>query len=197
MKTNLLKSVIVSFFVFLAVQAFNQNIIIDEKLAANSEPMKVKIGASAFGKISKWKFGEYAVVSGKVGWTKTTTKSNFLNTKTESKSTHKFSFILCNKQGDSAIVNAAINIEYKALQESELLRGFYIGDDEIKLNIHNFTASITINRDTTNTWLLLINSEWGSESKNTGNAMLTDGTLKYLIFSASSNKDGTDKRVSS
>jgi hypothetical protein len=57
-----------------------------------------------------------------------------------------------------------------------------------------FKTHVNINRDTTNTWVLLMNSEWGSESENTGNAMLTNGIRKFLIFSASSDKNGNDKR---
>jgi hypothetical protein len=58
--------------VFLIIHVNAQNIVVDENLAANSEPLKVKIGTQGFGKISKWKFGEYEVVTSKAGWTKTT-----------------------------------------------------------------------------------------------------------------------------
>jgi len=60
----------------------------------------------------------------KAGWTKTTNKSNLFNTKTESKTTQKFSFTLCNQAGDSALVNAAKNIELKAVQGFELFPSF-------------------------------------------------------------------------
>lgn len=171
-----------------------QNIVVSDNLIANSEPLKVKMGAQGFGKISKWKFGEYSVVSSKAGWTKTTSKSNLFNTKTESKTTQKFSFIMCNKESDSALVNAAKNVEIKQVQGFEIFPDFYLGENEVKLSANNFTATITINHDTTDTWILLMNSEWGSESENTGEAILTNGITKYLIFSASSNSNGTDKR---
>lgn len=100
----------------------------DENLAANSEPLKVKIGTQGIGKISKWKFGEYEVVTSKASWTKTTSKSNLFNTKTESKTTQKFSFTLCNQLGDSALVNAAKNIELKAVQGFELFPSFFVGE---------------------------------------------------------------------
>ena len=194
MKSSLIKSFSLCIAVLLIIHVDAQNIVIDENLAANSEPLKVKMGTQGFGKIAKWKFGEYAVVASKAGWVKTTTKSNLFNTKTESKTTQKFSFTMCNQAGDSALVNAAINVEVKAVQGFELFPNFFVGENELKLDSKNFTASITINRDTTGTWVLLMNSEWGSEAKNMGNAMLTNGILKFLIFSASSNKNGTDKR---
>lgn len=174
---------------------FAQNIIISPALEQNSIPLKVKIGTAGFGKIPKWKFGEYAVIQSKAGWTKTTSKSNLFNTKTESNTTQKFSFTMCNQAGDTAWVNAAKNIEWKSVQGFEVFPGFFIGDKDVKLDAFNFTASITINRDTSATWILLMHSETGSESGNTGNAMLTNGTRKMLIFSATSNIDGTDKRT--
>jgi len=174
---------------------FAQNIVISPSLEKNAEPMKVKIGTAGFGKIPKWKFGEFAVVQSKAGWTKTTSKSNLFNTKTESKTTQKFSFTMCNASGDSALVNAAKNIEWKSIQGLEVFPGFFIGDNDVKLDAFNFTATITINRDTSATWILLMQSEMGSETQNTGNAMLTNGTRKMLIFGASSNVDGSDKRT--
>jgi len=191
----------ITFFLFTALffqfeyPIFAQNIIISPALEQNSIPLKVKIGAAGFGKIPKWKFGEYAIVQSKAGWAKTTSKSNLFNTKTESKTTQKISFTMCNLAGDSALVNAAKNIEWKSVQGFEIFPGFFIGDKDVKLDAFNFTASITINRDTSSTWILLMHSETGSESANTGNAMLTNGLRKMLIYSATSNLNGTDKRT--
>jgi hypothetical protein len=194
MKSVLSRSFSLCFTVLVIIQVNAQNIVISENLAANSEPLKVKMGAQGFGKIAKWKFGEYAVVASKAGWVKTTSKSNFFNTKTESKTTQKFSFTMCNQAGDSALVNAAKNVQVKTVQGFELFKNFYVGENDLKLDSMNFTASININRDTTDTWVLIMSREVGSESKNTGNAILTNGTRKFLIFSASSNTNGTDKR---
>ena len=85
MKSNLIRLFCLCVAVLSFIRVDAQNIVVDENLAANSEPLKVKMGAQGFGKIAKWKFGEYAVVASKAGWTKTTTKSNLFNTKTESK----------------------------------------------------------------------------------------------------------------
>ena len=65
-------------------------------------------------------------MASKVGWTKTTSKSNMFNTKTESKTTQKFSFTMCNQSGDSALVNAAKNIELKEVQGFELFPNFLL-----------------------------------------------------------------------
>lgn len=195
MKRTISIVVLTTIFLLFDNAVFAQNIIISLALEQNSEPLKVKIGTAGFGKIPKWKFGEFAVVQSKAGWTKTTSKSNLFNTKTESKTTQKFSFTMCNLAGDTALVNAAKNIEWKSVQGFEIFPGFFIGDKDVKLDAFNFTATITINRDTSATWLLLMQSEAGSESANTGNAMLTNGTRKMLIYSATSNLNGTDNRT--
>jgi hypothetical protein len=179
----------------LVFQVSAQNILIDEVLASRSEPLKVKIGSQGFGKIAKWRFGEYSVVASKAGWVTTTSRSNLFNTKTESKTTQKFSFTLCNQSSDSAIVNAARNSKLKTVQGIELFPSIYIGDDELKLDSRSFTALINVTRDTLDSWILLMNSERGSESVNTAEAMLSNGTRKILIYPASSNKLGTDKRL--
>ena len=58
------------------------------------------------GKIHKWRFGDYAVVASKQGWTRTGTHSNLFKTKTESRSVNEFSFVLSNNTTDSAFVDA-------------------------------------------------------------------------------------------
>ena len=189
------KATAFSFLVAFGLNIHAQNIIINDELASRAEPLKVKMGSQGFGKIWKWKFGEYAVVESKNGWSKTTSKSNFFNTKTDVTSSHKFSFTLCNDIPDSAFVNAATDIEIKTIQGFELFAGFTIGDDVLLSENHNFTASITINRDTSDSWYLIMNSEAGSESANTETAILLGNEHEILIFPTSSNINDSDKRM--
>jgi len=184
-----------SFLLAFGLHIHAQNIIINDELASHAEPLKVKMGSQGFGKIWKWKFGEYAVVESKNGWSKTTHKSNLFNTKTDVKSSHKFSFALCNAISDSAFVNAATDIEIKTIQGFELFAGFTIGDDVLLSENHNFTASITINSDTSDIWYLIMNSEAGSETANTETAILLGNGHEILIFPTSSNLNDSDKRV--
>lgn len=166
-----------------------KNIVINDSLAANSEKLPVKMGSQSFGKIWKFKFGDYAVVWSKMGWTTGSTKSNFWNTKTESKTTEKFSFFLTNKAGDTAKVNAAHNINVASLQSFPLSANFSIGTDELVKESNNFSAFININSDTTETWALLMNL-LKTLSGVKGEAYLTNGERTIVIISASSNKNG-------
>lgn len=197
METFLSKSLLFVFLITFSgiVTAQQKTIVIEESLEANSEPMKVKLGTQWMGKIWKIKFGEYAVTDSKMGWTKTSSKSNLFNTKSESKTTQKFSFTLSNKTGDAANVNAANDIETKVLQETELFKNFYIGGNEILLDSRNFTALININNDTSKIWTLYMNVTQGSAVEESGTAFLTDGKRKILIISTSSNRNGNDSRM--
>jgi hypothetical protein len=184
------------FSYLLALAQFTQaqkNIVISDTLNASADKLNVKVGTQWFGKIWKFHFGEYAVVSSKLSWTTTSTKGNFFNTKTDSKSTEKFSFILSSKT-DSAKVNAAHNILVQSLHEIELIPHFSWGDNELIKESNNFTAFIEINGDTSETWALLMNVTKGHNSEGSYEAFLTNGERKIFISSASSNKNGGDTR---
>jgi hypothetical protein len=178
--------------VFFSQQAFAQkDIQVSDSLSANSEKYKVNLGSKGFGKMWKIKFGDYVVVSSKAGWTTTTTKSNFWNTKTESTSAQKFSFVFADKQ-DTAFVNGARNIEVQTLNEIQILPHLYLGSNDLVFESNNYSAFININRDTSVIWALLMNYQVGNGPRN--QAMLTNGTRKIDIQQVSSNKNGEDKR---
>lgn len=172
-----------------------KDIIISDSLAANCEKLNVKMGTQWMGKIWKFHFGDYAVVSSKMGWTTTSIKGNLFNTKTESKSTEKFSFVLINKKtNDSARVNAANNIVVQSLNEIEIFPHFSWGSNELLQESRNFSAFITVNGDTSETWALFMNVTRGSNTEGSYNAFLTNGERKIFLSSASSNKNGGDNR---
>ncbi|MCK5731065.1 MAG: hypothetical protein KAH68_08320 [Draconibacterium sp.] len=196
MSRNHIKTFLFAMLLIFAGNGYAQkNIIISESLAANSKPLKVKMGTQKMGKIWSFKFGDYEVANSKNGWTTTTNKSNLFNTKTDTKSTEKFAFTLSNKTGDFARVNAANNIEVKVLKEIELSTFLSIGENELLLDSRNFTAFININKDTTETWVLYMNVITGNTVDNGGTAFLSNSDRKIHIISTTSNKNGTDSRT--
>ncbi len=196
MSLYLLKKYILGALLILSNTSIAQkNIIISDSLAANSEKLNVKMGTQWFGKMWKFRFGDYEVVSSKLGWTKTSTKSNFFNTKTESKSTEKFSFVLTNKTNDSAMVNAANNIDSKMIKELEILPNVFWGTNELVEENRNFSAFITINRDSTETWTLLMNIARSSNARDKYDAFLTNGERKIFVIPTTSNRNGGDSRT--
>jgi hypothetical protein len=190
----LFKTYIIFFLLLIAVFSKAQkNIIINDSLGANSDKLNVKMGSQGMGKIWKFHFGDYGVVSSKLGWEVTSTKGNFFNTKTESKSTQKFSFLLAGKSSDTAKVNAARNIMVQSLNEIDILHNFTWGDNEVKLEAENFTAFITINSDTSEVWALIMSTKAGPDKIDSNQAFLTNGERKIILIPASSNKKGGDE----
>ncbi|MBT8394934.1 MAG: hypothetical protein KJN66_08795, partial [Bacteroidia bacterium] len=151
-------------------QAQRKSIVIRKDLAANSDVFKVKFGTQWMGKIWKFKFGDYAVVKSKMGWNVTTGKANLLNTKTESKTENKFSFVLSNKTSDSAIVNAMSNVLVKELQAFKLFSSkhyeFYVGEDELLIDANTFSSLITTTSNQNDIWVLTLEQTVGSDIDN-------------------------------
>lgn len=198
MKIKILSLCLIGYMICLPFYALAQkNIVISDSLKANADKMNVKMGTQWAGKIWKFRFGDYAVVSSKMGWTKTTSKANLFNTRTESKTTQKFSFVLTGATTDTARVNAAVNIKVKELKEFEVLPNFFLGSNELLKETNNFTAFITINGDTTDTWALLMNLMAGTETEGNykNEALLTNGIRKIFLVTVTSNKNGDDKHA--
>ena len=71
MATKMVNSFLAAAIVWLPFSALAQkNIVISDSLNANADKMNVKMGSQTIGKIWKFRFGDYAVVSSKMGWTK-------------------------------------------------------------------------------------------------------------------------------
>jgi len=182
MKDSPIKSYLLSFFILITgFTKAQKTIMISDSLAAHADKLNVKLGSQGPGKIWKMHFGEYAVVSSKMGWAKTSLKANLFSTKIESTSTQKFSFVLSNTSSDSAFVSAVNNIQVKALQEIEILPGFSWGSNELDQESKNFSAFININRDTVITWALFMHVARGHDNDGNYEAFLTNGERKIFI----------------
>jgi len=195
MASWLLRIYILAFLLIIAQHANSQkDIVISDSLVENGEKLNVKMGSQGFGKIWKFHFGEYGVVSSKLGWTVTSNKGNFLNTRTESKSTQKFSFLMTGKANDFATVNAASNISVQSLQGMEIFPHFSWGSNELVQESSNFSAFISINGDTSEIWALLMNMVRGNNEQAKDDAVLINGERKILVTPTTSNRNGGDRR---
>ena len=184
---------VIVFFLFVSGYA-QKTIVLSDSLAANSDRLPVKMGTQWFGKIWKFKFGEYEVASSKMGWTTTSSKGNLFNTKTKSKTTQKFSFTLSGPGSDNAHVNAASNIESSEVHSLELFSNFTIGTDVTLKENNNFSAYIRNNNDTTDTWALLMHVVLEFDQVTKAESLLTNGTRKIYLHNVTSNDKGEDDR---
>ena len=194
---NTLKNLLIASLAYCPLCTMAQkDIVVSDSLNANADKMNVKMGTQGMGKIWKFRFGDYAVTTSKMGWTTTSSKSNLFNNRTESKTTQKFSFTMSGSTADVAHVNAADNIQVKELNQIEVLPHFSLGNNELLKESNNFTVYITINDDSTDTWALLMNVLRGTEVKGNYSyeEFMTNGTRKIFFVRTSSNKNGDDKR---
>jgi len=175
--------------------AQNKKIIISDDLSNNAEELKVKVGTAWFGKIWKFKFGDYEVGKSKLGWTTTNQKSNLLNTKTESNTENKFSFVLNNKSSEEAIVNAMIKVEVEELQSFELFPNFFVGNNEVLSDSHFFSSLITTTSKMDETWVMIMAETYDSDTGYKYEAFLRNSDRTISIIPTSSNKNGGDART--
>lgn len=178
----------------LPATAAPKHIIISDSLVANADKWDVKRGALWMGTF-KWRFGDYAVVASKLGWTRGGTRTNLFRTKMESYSGNKFSFVLSGKTTDSAFVTAAHDIRARSNPGLKVSEGWTVGGDDRVLESDLFTASITLNRDTTETWALSIGTTDVSnkdgeyrEGVGTHAADLTHGERRIVLVPVFSRK---------
>ena len=181
--------------VALPATAAPKNIILSDSLLANADKWNVNQGAQWMGKTHKWRFGEYAVVASKQGWTTTDTHSDLFKTKTESKTADKFSFVLSSKTNDSAFVNAAHEITSRSNPGLKLGNGWTAGGDGRTREADRFMASIMLNGDTTAAWGLTIGQtdvtdRHGDsvEGEATHSATLTSGERRIVLTPVFSRK---------
>jgi hypothetical protein len=143
--------------------AGTKHILISDSLLAIADQWDVERGDRWVG-MNRWCFGDYGVVASKTGWITGGTDTSLFRTKTVSHSENKFSFVLSNKTADSAFVNAAHQIIARSNPGLKVARGVHVGGTGRTVETDHFIASITIGRDTTETWDLFVGDTEVSDS---------------------------------
>jgi len=179
--------------VALPATAAPKNILLSDSLLANADKWDVKHGAYWMGKFH-WSFGDYVVLSSKSSGTHSKTKTNLLETKSESRAANTFEFVLGNKTMDSAFVHATHEITARSNPGLKLGDGWTAGGEEGTHGADLFTASITLNGDSTAAWALSIgstdvaNREGDSMTGGTHSATLKHGDREIVLASVFSEK---------
>ncbi|MBD0825194.1 hypothetical protein [Aestuariibaculum marinum] len=174
--------------------AQSKNICISDSLFGNSEKHKVKVGIKSGNKMWNFRFGDYHITKSKTGWLTSTEKSNFLYTKTESKSKYKFSLTLANKTRDTAIVNSLNKTSIKELHSFELFKNFHVGYDEVAKQYEFFTSFITLNNYKDEIWELLIENTYDKNFDSKNISFLKHKQRVIHINPVSSKQCSKDKR---
>ena len=174
-----------------------KSIVISDSLAAHADRLPVKTGNAWPWKVYNFSFGDYAIASSKAGWGTGTSKNNLLGTKLQTKSSQRFSFVLTNKTTDSAEVNAAYKYTLRELHQTGLFPVFFLGREELLEESGNFIAFITLNGDTSTTWVLFIVDASGSSVENKYEAFLTNKERTIFLNSTRADKNDIKHHVMS
>jgi hypothetical protein len=178
------------FFVFafvvpcvLTTAQKQKNIALSEELIQRADQLPVKMGTQWMGKVWKMDFGEYSIGESKNGATKTSMKGGPFSRKSETVSSHEFSFELKGSAAEVANVRAIEKVETKELEEWVLSSHFSIGEDELLLQVNNFTALISLSMDTSNVWTLIMTTYKGKqvEPSHEPQALLTNGKRRIYL----------------
>jgi hypothetical protein len=183
-------TILLTFLMFsvFSISAQKKVMKLDDDLKANSTAMEAK--ARGAGTVGKYKFGDYAIVSGKEGWATTKTKSRFFSVVSEAQSKKKLSFVFVGHTQDTVLVDAAINTNLKEINVGDFPIHFEKGEgvligknwSELKESTENYLAVLSVDSDTTK-WRMALITRMGSEVDGgyqfTG--FITNGTTQIEI----------------
>jgi hypothetical protein len=125
--------------------AFAQkNIILTDSVLANVKELPVVfVKLKGFNPFPKLTFGDYAVVSGKWGLGMAPESSNIWGTKTKTKTSRKFSFVLTDTARDTVKVNGVMKTVSETITPLQVSKSFSIGGDA-QMETLDFSANIAV-----------------------------------------------------
>src|SRR5688572_1047519 len=154
------------------------NDLINDSLAAHAVPMEVTMGRM-FSKNQQFYFGNYQLVSAKIGQSRSRTKSNIWNSKSEKNSTRKYYFQLRDTLSGTAHVEIIQNTLTKT-QNSYLLGVVNVGETEW-VEWESYSATITT-EETDKIWLLSAARGGINNSGSNTEFLLTDGERRIFLY---------------
>jgi len=173
MKKLLIMNISIILMMVYSSNAYAQKIMkLDNELKANSKPMEAK--RKGISSVGKYQFGPYRIVSGKAGWTTTTSRKRLFSFETKSESKKKSSFIFVANDKDTVLVNTSTNTKVSETVIS----------DESMLNQSNdnYIAIISPSADTV-VWKMIVVFRSGPEVEGNFRAegILTNGVTNIQI----------------
>ena len=167
---------------FHYVSGYGQKIMkLDNELKANSSPMEAK--RKGMSSVGKYEFGPYRIVSGKAGWTATTSNKKFLSFETKSESKKKSSFVFVANSKDTIQVNTSTNTK---VSETEVADWSFLNQSK-----DNYIAIISPRADTA-IWKMVIVFLSGEavEGNYQAKGTLSDGVTNIQIREVKQWEDG-------
>jgi hypothetical protein len=169
-----------------------KRLALDADLLANADVLKVRLGLKTPGKMGKFTFGEYALVSSWLGPEISTTASPFFSRVETSRSKQTFSFVLKGAGPETATVKAAQDLESQSLRELAVASNLSLSAVDIAGTDADLIAAIALGGDHGKAWTLILNvkSDRAVLKETTATAFLADGRRTIAIVPVTSNPPG-------
>ena len=180
-----------------ALAADDKTIIIDKDLAASAEVLPVTVAAEKTFKLADFRFGEYAVVSSKVGMAKGHS-IEWISPLESDENEQKFSFVMKGTGPETASVMAVQRFRSGPLKRYEVLPGVSVGAGSLSGAKDNLFASITLDDEPAVTWTLKLSVQRNvaGASEKAKASSLSDGTREIEIRNVSSEaSDGGEQAM--
>jgi len=174
----------------------DKEIVVDAGLAANADILPVTVAAERTFKVADFRFGEYVIVSSKLGMAKGHT-SGWISPFEHAENEQKFTFVMKGTGPETARVTAVQRFESGPLKRHEVLPGVTVGVDPLSGAKDNLVASIELDGETATTWKLQLHVQRnvaGASEKATA-SLLTDGTREIAIRNVSSAAPGGSEQA--
>lgn len=162
-------------------------IVIDEDLRSSADMYKVSLGMQKPGRTWNFKFGDYSIVSSKATGAVTTTTWGG-----EHQSRQEFSFVMKGADPATAQVGAVQNARAEDIRDLSLGGGFAIDLEAIAGGVDDLAASIRIEGDEGEPWMLLLNVErrMANTVEETKMSLLASGEREIRIEPVTSDLPG-------
>jgi len=170
-----------------ALAADDKTIVIDEGLAVSADVLPVTVAAEKTFKVADFRFGEYVVVSSKLGMAKGYS-GGWINPFEHAENEQKFSFVMKGAGPETASVTAVQRFESGPLKRYEVLPGISVGVDPLSGAKDSLVASIKLDGEPATTWKLQLNvrRNLAGAAEKARASSLSDGMREIEIRNVSS-----------
>lgn len=131
-----------------------QSIAIDEDLRVNAEILPVTMDRQRLFKVGDFRFGDYAIVSSKMGVSHEDDTSLFTNVLTHSDAAERFSFVIKGAGPETATVKAKFSTESGPIKRYEVLPGVSVGAGELSGAIDRLDGQVLVDGGAQPAWRL-------------------------------------------
>lgn len=168
------------------------NIVVDPGLLANAEVLKVDPGVAWPGRTGNYSFGEYSILSSNASPERTTTTDSLLDPAGREHTRRKYRFVMRGADAPTARVKAVQNVEAADIPDLELGSGVAIDLESIIGEVDDLAATIVIDGEVPETWVLLLNvrRRMAGTDEQTRMSVLDGASRSIEIAPASSQRPG-------